>query len=135
MSGRRGPIEHEVVGETADGHPFPAAAYRLDHLRSQIARKQREHGTGVELVARLPCLGFVEVEKLLDRHLAALQPSPGIVVGIARVELADQPRRKPVCAFERGKGLKGARGDHAAKVEQDGGDRRLGACLDHLRGV
>src|SRR4029453_1629200 len=112
--------EDEVVGEEAGLEPLMAAADGLDHLGTDLPRQLSQYRSAVDLVPGGAGLGLEQLGERGRVDLAALQPRPGVRVGVGGVEPPQEPRWQPVVLFVPRERLEGARDDHPAEVEDDG---------------
>src|SRR5690606_26005580 len=74
-------------------------------------------------------LGLELAVELLQRQLAALEASPGIVVGIGSVDAAQEVPGQTMFLLETAERLEGAAGDDSAKIPKNGLDRHYSRFL------
>ena len=111
-----------VVRQARGLEPLVAPAHGLDHGGAHVAREQRHHLAGVDLAARRPRLALVEAAERVERHVAALELRPCVVVGAGRVEPPEEAVGQVALTFVAGERLERAREDHPAEIEERGPD-------------
>ena len=108
---------HEIVGEAGRLVGLPPGVDGGDHLRPDIAGEPLEHEPPIELVAERAGLGRPGGGEGVDVDLAPFQAGPGIVVGVGRIDAADEPGRQAALGFQVGERLERAGRDDTAEVE------------------
>src|SRR5882724_4825509 len=115
----------DVIGYTGVGVMLFARPERTHHLRPHFPIEQVDDIESAYFVSRGARFRCVRPIELPGGEFGTLEAGPGVTVGIAGIDFAQEVRRQPTSLLETTEGDKRTFGHHAAEVPEHGAHRRV----------